>query len=190
MKRLVRWFWNGVTVLSLLLCVATVTLWVRSVQRGDHVQWTSGQVYSLVSESSYLSVSVESRWAVGGTGHTKSDMGSQKLEHSSARSPRIWRQQVGNRTFDWGTSVEPYAPSQQTSFPTAMRYEARFWYASVPYWSVAVAFGFGPLLFGTVSIFKKRHRAGPGRCMSCGYDLRASPDRCPECGTPVVRKSR
>ncbi len=30
MKRVLRWLLNGLTVLSLLLCVATVVLWVRS----------------------------------------------------------------------------------------------------------------------------------------------------------------
>lgn len=29
---------------------------------------------------------------------------------------------------------------------------------------------------------KRRGRAAPGACPSCGYDLRATPDRCPECG--------
>jgi len=39
----------------------------------------------------------------------------------------------------------------------------------------------GPLAF-LVWIIARRRRHDPGRCPTCGYDLRASPDRCPECG--------
>jgi hypothetical protein len=31
--------------------------------------------------------------------------------------------------------------------------------------------------------WRRRRRARPGICPTCGYDLRATPGRCPECGT-------
>lgn len=48
----------------------------------------------------------------------------------------------------------------------------------------------GPAL-GLIALWYDRKRLKDeqreaGRCVNCGYDLRATPNRCPECGTVVT----
>ena len=59
-----------------------------------------------------------------------------------------------------------------------------FWLFAVPYWALALPLAVFPAwaLWTT----GRRERWGKsGRCLQCGYDLRASKDQCPECGTPI-----
>jgi hypothetical protein len=56
---------------------------------------------------------------------------------------------------------------------------------------IRVKYWFLMLLAGIVpgwTVFRwqrRRQRRRNGRCVECGYDLRATADRCPECNTPI-----
>ena len=59
---------------------------------------------------------------------------------------------------------------------------ATVWQFAIPLWTVAVPISVG-LAVAVGRDLRRRRQATTGRCVRCGYDLRASPDRCPECGT-------
>jgi hypothetical protein len=53
-------------------------------------------------------------------------------------------------------------------------------------WWMVLAILILPLIPWMMSVLRRRRWRREGRCLVCGYDLRASADRCPECGTTIM----
>jgi hypothetical protein len=163
------------SALSLLLCVATVVLWVRSDRRvsmagrtvaGDNVwsaqaiAWGRGRVVCMSLRSSPQNFPV---WAPPGLWFHRMDR-----NVPLHKSGTFWRD-IG---FDYESYHNPYSSGSRVTFPL---------------WLVT-----GLLLIAPIAKFAAFYRGGRrkpiGLCPRCGYDLRATPDRCPECGAAAAKK--
>ena len=175
-KRLLRRLLAGLTILSLILCLATVTLWVRSYWRHDVVEWvgdegrlyrcgvrsTSGDMSPFVFTGNFVAETIGAHGWRYVTGPSAS-------LHTFESFTPIW-------FFGFGY-VDPTWPGNDG-------YRA----LCVPHWSFALLFAVLPAV-RVRSIIRSRRRFSAGLCPACGYDLRATPDRCPECGAASVRGS-
>ncbi|MDB5357975.1 MAG: hypothetical protein JWN24_4428 [Phycisphaerales bacterium] len=158
------------SALSLLLAVATCTLWVRSWQ------WVA-------AEDSGSIVICYCGGTDGARFLRKSDGTAERAEtvfRCLHYAPPPW-----HPAFATGVRIGP----PQTS----NAYVFRYWWVSMPDWMLTVAFAALPAVW-MARRFRVGRRTVAGRCPICGYDLRASPGRCPECGTenkiPAASASR
>jgi hypothetical protein len=161
------------SALSLLLCAASVVLWVRSYHRiGDGISYAAAlpgaanaQDWWAV-ETSYGELTV--RW-LGCAG-------------TYANRP------VGFHSLDvfWRLKVAGMISNQIMDGSSDYIAEAGEW--SVGQGVVVLATAVLPTVWAVRRRFGP-HRWSPGHCRVCDYDLRASPDRCPECGTASPAKT-
>jgi len=179
-----RWLSNLLAALSLLLCVATVMLWVRSYTLSDQFEWQhrDGKQWLHSARGSLV------------IGHWLSDQSGQAADFYGAKyvreTPRaaavelVWMLLAcvnpGETNVTWerfGFAWYEKRRANQSSLTAT---------AVAPFWFIAAATAAAPLgrtatlLLATLRV---RRRLRKGHCTTCGYDLRATPDRCPECGT-------
>jgi hypothetical protein len=198
MTRVGRYILNGLAVLSLVLCVGTVGLWVRSYRTADSLLRVRGADLAnltsnrgaIVLRSARL-VALESR----GEPYTKIVRHQITFEYSlryGDASGIVYRSEASHIEEFW-----PEAPARlwrsdarvpRTDVRLAgwryFRGSVDVWHVHalrVPYWGPAVAAAILPVL-RLRAWHRRRSAQRGGLCLKCGYDLRATPDRCPECG--------
>jgi len=170
-KRLLRFLGSCLTILSVLLFVATIVLWFRSRTNLDeffiyrprsfHYIWSvEGRIYLNRFTARVQYWGGESSMGFGGGELSRLKYGHMPFSH-----------QLG-----------PFAYASVTAPPRA--FGASGFTVMLPHWALLLLFSVPPVLWA--HRFRKqrstRFGADQGLCLRCGYDIRATPERCPECG--------
>jgi hypothetical protein len=185
MRRLVRHLFTLVSAVCVLLYVALCVLWARSYSQWDlvgigHRKPASREPYrgfslQMTNWGDGLKLYVDrfdglydfhfngvQEWGVSGLYHSAFSMPAQD-----------WNQQG----FEAGHYSHAISDAAWDDY-----------FIRMPHWAwtlVTTAISAAWIITATRRLVRRRMRRAAGRCISCGYDLRASPDRCPECG-PVA----
>ena len=178
MKRIGRYIFNALTLLSSLLCLATAAAWARSYFSADEFAkkdpfsgWTLMTARGHVAFMWYR--------AHGIYRMVPSPYAHRELPPSWDRYASRFTNPTATAGYDhkWGGFRIAYLLS-------GLVYRE----VDVPWWLFLLVASLLPLWW--VDSFRRlrRYRRRNGLCARCGYDLRATPDRCPECGT-IPRKA-
>ena len=177
---------NIAAAASLVLCAATVVLWVRSYRIGDLCQLQRHRSYEFFSCRGIVDFSVVRRVHFEETftadGRTRTERAGfsdhWRAAHEGRDAPDWPDGPLFNLTIGakFSTSIGNAIHSVGTDYSES---ELRF-----PHWCLTAVFAIPPVVVG-LRAFRRWSRRRLGLCLSCGYDIRASPERCPECGTPA-----
>jgi hypothetical protein len=171
------WLFVLIAAISLIVCVATVAIWIRSEWYGDQVVW-DGSTHQLRIESMPGGISflldvhtADPNLPPGGARVSGAAWGSPVFTSASSI---VGRHQIG--TFQPGKLPwmhHGFGLWHEAWSDTHVQYAA-----AMPFWSLTIITAILPLL-AAQWIIEHRGRRVRGRCAKCGYDLRATPDRSP-----------
>jgi hypothetical protein len=176
-RKIARYALGFLTVLSLLLAIASAALWIQSrIVDLTFLHFGQKQMY-VRSGTGELSIQINTidwtLWAgkrPAGWSRVRSDWFGRRVAQQLGAEVSFWnRLGFAARRFEWA----------QEGMVSELRIIV------VPYWFLLALATPLParLLLRGLSSRRRRQLAAAGRCTTCGYDLRGTPARCPECGS-------
>ena len=198
-----------VSAVSLLLCLASVGLWVRSYYLrhylndnwlGDYALITlkNGRVWEFWSSSGALQFETATGWKhptifqfnrYGSSGWSFTTLGESENSSEHSLLGIYWKcEDTGLRLERSSGTINPV--DQQQDWFWAWK-PVRLRTISVPYWMLFAVGMVAPLMccLGFLRRFRRRRLSHRGRCERCAYDLTGNTSGvCPECGTPVPKE--
>ena len=161
-----RYIFNSLTVVSLLLLLATVGLWVDNAFYVSYMSFDrSGNSVYLGSSYSELFFGLRSNNL-----HTKPGFQFYRYKYVATETEPIisgWRYSYWGFSLHWRVSY----------YGTDTEYVL-----GVPHWFLTLLFAIGPGVW-FIKWRKRRRLAMAGKCPACGYDLTGNESGvCPECG--------
>lgn len=193
MRKLGRIARRVATAVSLILLVAVVTAWVRGQWGWERV----GVTRLAVDEDTYRAWHVRADWSNGGIGilMERDDADGQQVRAAGLPEQVRWKSHYSRMKLlarSGGHKVDVHGASRWVTKATEgsvgwIEYRAVYLSLFFPCWMGVLVFGVMPAWRGVVWSRERRRRKlrREGRCIGCGYDLRATPGRCPECGLEV-----
>jgi hypothetical protein len=158
---MIRRLLTAVSVLSLLLFVATFALSMWSDLQRIRVEWGDAGA----ERGGFLQVQ------------------DGKVLFASWRTVQLSALAVGPaRKSRWDLLVFELQNGNDSPTPAAQRRWVQCWFELGVLVLATMPLSIWLVIGTLVSHFKRQQRIRTGRCPVCGYDLCASTDRCPECG--------
>ncbi len=172
--------------LSLILCIATIALWVRSYGGSDSVT----RRVLVAADAHYVEHHAHGIEITRGQLRfvARTDIGFSRGEMTVGSTKPVWswyRMGVNHLAWD-GPPTQTFwnrlgfAAWEYGWMSSFAEQHDRFW--AVPMWLPCLLLAILPVAW-LREVYRRRQLQRTGKCTACGYDLRASPGRCPECGT-------